>query len=386
MNNFVLNNPTKIIFGRNTVQSIGNETLEYGKHVLLISGQKSARDNGYYQNVVESLENTGCVITEFSGVSPNPTLDKVELAIEICLDNKCDVICAIGGGSVIDTAKAVGCGALVNHKVWKFFTTKKSIKATLPLLCVCTISGSGSENNSGMVITNQQTTEKFGTGSRFLYPRVSILDPETTFSVPPDLTSFGAVDTISHLLEHYLTTRLEDPLLQNSLAESIILSTMHNCELALENPRNFSARGQLMWSSALALSGIPTSGLGRIDFPNHLIEHSLSGMFNTPHGAGLAVIIPAWMRYVSYISPKRISRLGKGLFGFSGNSDKKIALETALSFEKWFKKIGCPVTLAELGIHSDEISRIAENTQSLAKIWRLNSYTAETVSQILQLA
>ena len=384
MKNFVYNNPTKILFGTNTLEKTGVETIRYGKKVLLLYGQSSAKKNGIYSTILQSLENAGCDITELSGITSNPKLATVRDAIELFRKNRCEVICAVGGGSVIDTGKAVSCGVPVNHDVWQFFTTKKSIKSSMPLVCIPTLAGSGSENNHGMVITNESKNLKFGYGSRYLYPKVSLVNPETTYTASSLQTACGCVDIISHLLEMYCNSAVEKAPLQQRIIEGIILAVMENCEAAIGDPDNYTARAQLMWASSLALGGIPSSGLGRIGFPMHLIEHSISAVYDTAHGAGLAVVLPAWLLHESSTHPDLIAQLGRNLFQLNGANSTIVAQQTANRFRDWFKEIGCPVSLGELRIEENDLEKIARHTVHLAKIWRLRDYPPERVLKILE--
>ncbi|HNC99780.1 MAG TPA: iron-containing alcohol dehydrogenase, partial [Myxococcota bacterium] len=201
MHNFVWHNPTKILFGRDTLPKIGAETAAWGRKVLLVSGQASLKRSGLHAQITHSLREAGLEIVEFSGARPNPLLSHARTGIALAKAEQIEVIVAAGGGSVLDTAKAIGAGAVVEHDVWKFFTGKKGIKGTLPVLTLPTLAASGSEMNSGMVLTNEETQEKFGFGHRLLFPKVSILDPQTTCTVPPDYTAYGAVDALSHALE-----------------------------------------------------------------------------------------------------------------------------------------------------------------------------------------
>ncbi|MCI5146402.1 MAG: iron-containing alcohol dehydrogenase, partial [Candidatus Electrothrix sp. AR3] len=200
MQNFVFHNPTKIIFGRNTVPTIGPETMAWGKRALLVYGQSSIKKTGLYAQVTASLVQAGVSVVEHGGVQSNPLLDHVRAGIAKVKKEDLQVVVAVGGGSVIDTAKAIAAGSVVEHDVWKFFIGKKSIKSTLPVTTVLTLAAAGSEMNSGMVITNQDTKERFGFGHRLLYPKVSIMAPEITFPVPPDYTAYSAVDAIAHIL------------------------------------------------------------------------------------------------------------------------------------------------------------------------------------------
>ena len=201
MQNFVFHNPTKILFGKNTVPAIGNETALFGKKVLLVYGTGSIKKTGLYDRVIESLQKAELTVIEHPGVQSNPVLSHVHEGIALAKEHSCQVVCAVGGGSVLDEAKAICAGSTVEHDVWKFFTGKKSVKQPLPLTTVLTLAASGSEMNSGMVITNEKTSQKFGFANKHLHPKTSILDPTLTFSVPPDYTAFGAVDAIAHVLE-----------------------------------------------------------------------------------------------------------------------------------------------------------------------------------------
>ncbi len=381
----MLHNPTKIIFGKDTIKHIGAETAFYGNKALLVYGQHSVKKNGVLDQVKSSLSKAGCQIVEYSDIKPNPLLSQVHEGISKFITTQCDVIVAVGGGSVIDSAKAISAGVPVNHDVWKFFTAKKSIKSALPLVCVPTLAASGTDNNSGMVITHDAKQLKFGYGSKFLYPKVSILDPQTTYSVPSSHTAFGAVDIISHLLEFYFTTKLPSTPVQDRIIEGLLCSVIESCENALKNGEDYEARAALMWTASLALSGLTSAGLGRVEFPMHLLEHSLSALFNVAHGAGLAVIIPSWMSFRALSNPEKIAQLGERVFQINRNNVYDSAVETTSQLKNWFQKIGCPVTLGELGVAPEQHKAIADNTQPLAKIWRLRQYNTETVRAILNL-
>lgn len=383
MRNFVLNHPTKIIFGKNTIPSIGAETAALGKKVLLVTGQKAVKNTGIYDQVCTSLSSNGCEIVHFSGISPNPDLAMVHNGIELARQMQCDSICAVGGGSVIDVGKAIRCGVPARHDVWKFFLGKKKMLTALPLTCAVTLAGSGSETNSGMVLVNKETMQKFGYGNKLLYPTVSVLDPETTFSVPADLTAYGVVDASAHLIEFFCNNNEPNSHLQHAFIIELLRGILHSCKIALQEPSNYQHRAQLLWGSSLALHGILTSGLGRIGFPLHLIEHSFSPLTNSTHGAGLAAIIPAWMRYAATIRPEPIARLGYHLFSISQPSQRESALETSEKFGQLFSELNCPSSLTELGIELSDIDWIAENSRKLATIWKLREYSPETIKNIL---
>ncbi|WP_339137482.1 MAG: iron-containing alcohol dehydrogenase [Candidatus Electrothrix sp. GW3-4] len=392
MQNFVFHNPTKIIFGRKTVPSVGAETAALGKKALLVYGQSSIKQSGLYDQVMSSLAEVGVTVIEHGGTRSNPLLDHVRAGIAKVKKEQVEVIVAVGGGSVIDTAKAIAAGAVVEHDVWKFFIGKKSIKAALPVLTVLTLAAAGSEMNSGMVITNQDTQEKFGFGHRLLFPKISILDPEVTFTVPPDYTAYGAVDAIAHVLEFYMTTQDTDTPVQARFIEGLILDAMESCDRCLADSNDYGGRANLMWTATLALNGLTAAGLGRVGFPMHMIEHSLSALYDVPHGAGLSVVMPGWLQWYleQNAAPARITQLGRGILPpaeqqeLAGESDTVIAERTIAFLRTWFSKVKSPVSLAELDIPAGDIPRIAENALGLAKVWRLKQYTQEVVEDILQ--
>jgi alcohol dehydrogenase YqhD (iron-dependent ADH family) len=386
MQNFVFHNPTKIIFGRNTIPAIGSETAAWGKRCLLVYGSGSIRRNGVYDAVISSLRDAGLEVVEHGGVRSNPLLSHVREGITKVRSHGIEVVTAVGGGSVIDSAKAICAGSVVKHDVWKFFIGKKSIKGALPLTTVLTLAASGSEMNSGMVITHDETREKFGFGNRHLYPRTSILDPETTCTVPPNYTAYGAVDAIAHVLEYYMTG--EDPAtpVQDRLMEGLIHNAMDACERCLADPMDYHGRADLMWTATLSLNGLTGAGLGRVGMPMHMIEHSLSALYDVPHGAGLSVVIPAWLRWRSRKDDRKIAQLGSRVFHFDRCGVTRPASATIDMLEKRFSRINCPVRLADLHIPAADIPAIAENAVKLAAIWRLEQYTRETIEEILSLS
>lgn len=385
MQNFVYHNPTKVLFGRNTISAIGPETGNWGRRGLLVYGQDSIKNSGLYGRVTSALREAGIEAAELGGVRSNPLLSRVRQGIRLAKEHRAEVIIAVGGGSVIDTAKAIAAGAMVEHDVWKFFTGKKGIKQALPITTVLTLAASGSEMNSGMVITNDATQEKFGFGHRLLYPKVSILDPEATFTVPPAYTVFGAVDAISHVLEFYLTAADPDTPVQDRLMEGLIENAMTACERCLHDPRDYNGRANLMWTATLALNGLTAAGLGRVGFPMHLIEHSLSALYDVPHGAGLAVVILGWLHYHAETAADRIAHLGARIFLPDGNKGNLQEAERTISrLRQWLVRVKAPVSLRDLGIPASDIPRIAENSRGLAQLWRLQEYTPERVAAILQ--
>jgi len=383
MQNFVFHNPTKILFGKGTIRNIGPETTAFSNKVLLVYSSGSIKKNGLYQQVTESLQNAGAEIVEHRGVQSNPLLSHVRAGIALTKTHHCQVVCAVGGGSVIDESKAICAGAMVDHDVWKFFTGKKSITSTLPLTTVLTLAASGSEMNSGMVITNEETNQKFGFANKHLFPKASILDPEATFSVPADYTAYGAVDAIAHVLEFYFTTADPSTPVQDRFMEGLVINAMESCDRVLADLHDYQGRADLMWTATLALNGLTGAGLGKVGFPMHMIEHSLSALYDVPHGAGLSAIIPGWMRHQSKITPKRFARFAERVFDCRNGSVEERAQMGINSLQKWFEKIHSPTSLQALHIPTQDIPRIAENALALAKVWRMPDYDNERIQAIL---
>jgi len=385
MKNFVFHNPTKIIFGKDTIPNIGNETAAFGLNALLVYGGGSIKKNNIYGQVTKSLKDTGITYIEHGGVQSNPVLSHVRQGIALAKKNKVDVIVAVGGGSVLDSAKAIAAGTLVEHDVWKFFIGKKSIKNALPLTCVLTLAASGSEMNSGMVVTNEETKQKLGFANRYLYPRISILDPMATFTVSPAYTAYGAVDAIAHVLEYYFNSREPYTPVQDRFMEGLILSCMDSCNRVLKNLTDYNARADLMWAATLALNGLTGAGLGKVGFPMHMIEHSLSAIYNVAHGAGLSAVIPGWMRYQSQQTPEKFAQFAERIFSITPGSNDKTAIAGIQALLSWFARIKTPTSLTELQIAEKDIPRIADNALPLAKIWGMKEYTQEKIEEILKL-
>ena len=385
MKNFVFHNPTKILFGKDTIPAIGPETAALGKKALMVFGQGSIKKNTIYEQVTKSLHDAGVAIVEHSGVQSNPVLSHVHQGIRLARENKVDVVVAVGGGSVIDSAKAITAGALVEHDVWKFFTGKKSVKDALPLTCVLTLAASGSEMNSGMVVTNEEKNQKFGFANKHLYPKVSILDPTATFSVSPEYTAYGAVDAIAHVLEFYFTNQEPYTPVQDHFMEGLIKSCIDSCNRVLQNLKDYDARADLMWAATLAINGLTGAGLGKVGFPMHMIEHSLSALYNVAHGAGLSVVIPGWMNYQAQRTPEKFAQFAERVFGKTDGSMEQKATDGIEAMISWFKKIKTPTNLNALHIPVQDISKIAANAVALAKIWGMQDYTEEKIEEILKL-
>jgi alcohol dehydrogenase YqhD (iron-dependent ADH family) len=380
MRNFVFHNPTKIVFGKDTVRKIGEEIKNFeSKKVLFLYGRGSIKKNGVYDIVIESLKENGIEWVEVSGVKPNPVLSKVHEAIEVARREGVDGMLAVGGGSVIDTAKTVAAGFYYDGDIWDAFIGKYRVEKSLPIYVVLTISATGSEMNGGAVITNEKTNQKYSFWSFTSYPKVSIIDPTVQFSLPKEQTVYGGVDAIVHVLEYYFDGS-KGRILMDRIMESIIRTIMESVEVLIREPKNYEARANLAWSATLALNGLTSTGSFGGDWSSHAIEHSLSALYDIPHGAGLAIIAPAWMRYVKGEDPEKFGRFAREIFG------KNTVDEGIDAFKEWLKKVGAPVSLKDAGIPEEDIEKIAENAAMRAPFGKLKSLEKEDIIEILKIA
>ena len=380
MQNFTFYNPVKIIFGKGSIPKLGGEAARAGRKALLIYGGGSIKNNGVHEAVTDSLVKNGITVVEHAGVKPNPVLTHAREGVKKAKENGCDIMIAAGGGSVIDEAKAIAAGARYDGDLWDFFSGRAAIKDALPVFTVLTIPATGSEMNQGCVITNEVTKQKFSTVSPKIFPKVSILDPETTLTLPAIQVANGGVDALAHLIEGYFTTRDADVTITDELVHAIARSVIAGTDRIRANPGDYDARASMMWSATLALNGLQSLGYGGTSFANHAIEHSLSALYDIAHGAGLAIIIPAWFKYhLKTDGPGRLEKFGSAVFGV------KTAEETITAFEKWFGKIGEPTRLSEAKIPAADIPEIAENAMGLIKRWGM-SYDLKTVEEILKKA
>jgi alcohol dehydrogenase YqhD (iron-dependent ADH family) len=386
MDNFSFSNYTRIVFGKNTVSKIGSYAKFYGKKALLVYGMGSIKKNGVFDTVVESLKKNGIDFVEYGGVKPNPVLSHVKKGIEVFKNEGCDFIIACGGGSVIDEAKAISAGVYYDGDLWDFFIKKAKIEKTVSLLVVLTLPATGSEANSGAVITNEETQQKYSIHSPFLFPKVSILDPSTTFTVPREQTAYGACDIMLHVLEGYFTTKDTDCIITDNYVYAIVKSVIKSTERILDNPNDYNARASFMWSATLALNGMEDLGYKDIEFVNHVIEHSLSAIYDIPHGLGLSIVFIGFLKYlVEKDEFKRICELGENIFQIKNDGTKENAIKVIETLDNWFRKIGLKNRLSENNIFDSDFEKIANNSMGLGELWGW-SYKKEDVLRILELS
>lgn len=382
MKAFTFHNPTKVIFGNGSVsEATGNCVVEQGSRVLLVYGKESIKRNGTYDKVIASLNAAGVTsITEFSGVKPNPRLSHLRAGIELARSEQVDVILAVGGGSVMDEAKGIAAGVFYEGDPWDFYCGKAAPEKALPLITVPTLPATASEMNSGTVITHDETKAKYGFFSEFLFPKAAVMDPELTHSIPKDYTAYAGVDAISHLIEGYFTGNANWTPFQDRYVEGLVKTIIESTDRILENPEDNEARSVMMWSATMAWNGLGVSGVGDMGYPNHMIEHPLSGRYDIAHGAGLSIVIPAWMRFALTRYPDKLKQFAREVF------DLETAEAGIDALEQWFKSIHSPTTLAEGNIPAGEIPSIAEDAIALGELWGITDYSHEDVVSILSSA
>jgi len=381
MNDFIYYNPTKIEFGKEKENNIGQYIKESNiESVLLAYGSGSIKKSGLYERVIASLKSHGISYEELDGVVSNPLLSRVNDGIKIVKEKKLQAVLGVGGGSVVDSAKAIAAGVKYDGDVWDFFINKAQITEALPVFTVMTLAATASEMNGNAVIMNDETKQKYSIASVLVNPVVSVVNPELMATVSKDYLAYSAVDIIAHSIEVYFTASTH-PNFNSRIVESIVKTVIQTTEILLENPDDYDARAEFAWVAIQALNGLTPAGTGGGSFPNHMIEHSLSAIYNVAHGAGLAVVMPAWMKWYETQNPAQFKRFAKEIFN---EEDSSKGIE---KLEAWFAKIGAPTTLKAAGIPRSGIQELAINANELACIWSIdNIYSKDTIVEILEKA
>ena len=360
INNFYYHTPTELVFGKDVINYLPEVIKRYGKNVLLTYGGGSIKKIGLYDKIKELLKDFNVI--ELAGIEPNPKYEtSVVEGARLCKEHHIDVILAVGGGSVIDCSKAISVCAKYDGEGWDLISGKVKAKESIPLVDILTLSATGSEYDSGCVITNISKNDKRGYMDDIMFPKVSLLDPTYTFSVNKWQTACGTADAINHLLEQYFAYP------NNSFNDGLLIegmkTLMKNVKIALEEPNNYDARSELMYLCTLACNGILSNGSGSSGWPMHSIEHALSGYFDITHGAGLAIITPRWMKEIlSNRTLERCVTLGIRLFEFDSDMDKEeMANKVIDNFYQFFLSIGIPMHLKELGVDENRIEEMAKH-------------------------
>jgi alcohol dehydrogenase YqhD (iron-dependent ADH family) len=388
MDNFVFRNPTKIIFGRGTEARVGAEAAAIAKKVLLHYGGGSIKKSGLYDRVVTSLKAAGVAFVELGGVAPNPRLSLVREGIALCRKEQVGLILAVGGGSVIDSAKAIAVGVPYQGDVWDFYTGVADPKETLPVATVLTIPAAGSEASTGSVVTKEEGLLKRPCNSELNYPRFSILNPELAFTLPKDQVANGVADIMAHLLERYFVNA-KPVELTDRLIEATLRTVIDMAPKVLAKSDDYDAWAELMWAGTVAHNNLLNTGRDG-DWGSHDIEHELSGIYDIPHGAGLAAVFPAWMKYVLKHDIARFVQFAVRVWGIDQSffDHERTAREGIARLEAFWASLGLSVRLRGLGIGSDRIEEMAVKcTKSgTATVGNFQKLGKSDVSAILKLA
>ncbi len=387
MDNFTYYSPTKYIFGKEAESRTGEMTAWMGaSNVLIVYGGGSVVRSGLLARVKESLGQAGIAYSELGGVQPNPTDTKVYEGIELCRALGIDGILGVGGGSAIDTAKAIAAGALYDGDFWDFYAGKSIVERALPVGVVLTIAAAGSEGSGNSVITKTEGLHKISLRTESaLRPRFALMNPELTMTLPPYHTACGIADMMAHIMERYFTSTAQVGI-TDRLCEGALMAIVEEAPKVMADPFNYEARANIMWSGTIAHNGI--CGTGRAeDWVSHFMEHEISAVYSVAHGAGLAVVFPAWLTFMASHKPARPAQLARRVFAVTDTDDTAAALEGIRRMRALFRSLGLPLTMSELGIADPDIDllvrKLHENKGDvIGTYYRLDS---EATRQIYQL-
>lgn len=387
MKEFDLCIPTKILYGTGRGAEIGTAVSEYGKTALLITySEQETEKIGALPGVLGALEKEGIKPFILFGVKSNPSVQLAREAIEIARRERIEVIVALGGGSVIDTAKCVAAGMFYDGDVWDLFEYNVQIHKALPIVTVVTMPASSSEMNCGLVMDHDSMKRKQAYVNKLLYPKISILDPELTYKIPIRQTAYSAVDIVSHLLEAYISHTVSFAPMQNHYAEGMIKTIMECMARIMKDNQDIEARASFMWAATYAWNGFYSCGLGMFDQPIHLVGHVFSAYYDTPHGAAMAITIPAVMRYTIHEKTYRFAELARNVFSITETDDEKAAERCIELFIEWIEGMGVAMNMVDAGIPTDKLSEMAENIyQTSIQIGYGQYYTLEKCKDLLAL-
>lgn len=391
MRNFGLYIPTRVVFGKDTHLQVGELIKESGGHKVFVHyGGKSARESGLLDQVFDSLTEVGLSYVSLGGVRPNPRLSKVYEGIDLCKKEGVDFILAVGGGSVIDSSKAIGYGvADPEADVWEFYTHTREIRGCLPIGAVLTIAAAGSEMSDSSVITNEDGWLKRGCHSDLGRCRFAILNPRLTYTLPQYQTECGCVDILMHTMERYFVN-IETMEIVDGMSEALMQTVIYNARILMSEPGNYNARAEIMWAGSLSHNGLMGCGTGGGDWACHQLAHELGGRYDVTHGAALAAIWGSWARYVYKANPERFAQFATNVFGIAcdGMDFEKTALAGIEALEDFFRSIEMPTDLKELGLElsDSDIRELAfkcsyEDTRTIG-VFRLNMKDMERIYQI----
>ena len=379
MKNFSYHNPTRIEFGTGKEENIGQYISEYGvSKILIVYGSERIKKNSLFEKVTKSLTNNGISFETLGGVQSNPLLSKVYEGIEIAKSKNVEAILAIGGGSVLDSSKSIAAGAKYDGDVWDFFTFKAVPNQALKIFDIMTLAATGSEMNNFAVVTKDETKEKFSLAGSATYPTVSVINPELQATVGNDYLAYSAADIFAHSLDMYLSATYL-PEYMAGYVENILKTVIRTTDTLLADAANYEARAEFAWAATQALNFTTFCGVENNRYDTHFLEHTLSAEYNIAHGAGLSILMPAWMKWQKQFLPERFDRFAKVLFNVEG-ADAGIE-----ALKGWYSKIGAPVTLKEGNIPEKDIPMLVDKLFIVAGIWGATElYTKEMIKTVLE--
>ncbi len=367
MYNFSFDIPTKIHFGKGQISHL-SECKESGTKVLIVYGGGSVVRSGLLDKAIDIFNENEMTVFELGGVEPNPKIQLVRQGVNICKDEGIEMVLAIGGGSCIDSAKLIAAGVYYDGDPWDLMMDSSKIKKALPIYSILTLAATGSEMDDSTVISDDTINVKCDISNRHLLPTMSILDPENTYTVPANQTAAGAADIMSHVFECYFV-KGNGARLQQHIMEGILKTVIEYAPIAIKEPDNYEARANLMWCSTLALNNLTIYGSSDVAWCVHPIEYEITAYYGTTHGVGLAILTPAWMRYVlSEETAKRFADYGRSVWNLSLEDDDMTVAKTAIDkTEKFFESIGIPTRLSQLGITDENFDKMAERASKYTK-------------------
>ncbi|MGM0367007.1 MAG: iron-containing alcohol dehydrogenase [Actinomycetota bacterium] len=388
MENFEFKNCTKIIFGKDSEKKVGNEVKKYGNKVLLLYGGGSIKKYGIYDKVISSLNEAGLQVTELGGVRSNPTLDKVREGVKICKQENIDIVLAVGGGSVIDTAKGIAVGTPHSGDVWEFAEKKATPQKALPIGVVLTIPAAGSEASQYAVITNTEgeyplKRDLVWENNALIRPKFAILNPEFSYSLSPYQTACGVIDIMAHVMERYFT-KVKHVELTDRMCEAVMKTAINNGRIIANEPKNYDARAEIMWAGSLAHNDLLDTGRGG-DWASHFIGMELSAVYDVAHGASLSLIFPAWMKYVYKFSSNKLIQFATRVWNvdYDFYKPERTVLEGIRRYEAFCKELGLPIRLSEVDIGDEKFEEMAKN---MIPTGDLKEIQTEDALEILKLA
>lgn len=360
MKDFTFEISTRILFGKDTLENLGREILSYGKNVLLVYGQVSIKKTGLYDKIINNLRDNGIKTFNLEGIVPNPRIDKVREGVVLAKENQIDFILAVGGGSVIDSAKLISVGAYSEADPWDIVIGKEEPNKAIPLGAVLTLSATGSEMDTASVISNEETGQKLGWGSELVRPKFAILDPELTYTVDAYHTAAGTADIMSHTMENYFSLN-DGAFFQDRTAEGILKTCIKYGPIAIKDPNNYEARANLMWAGSWAINGLLDTGKDTA-WSVHPMEHELSALRDITHGVGLAILTPYWLEYcLNEETEEKIADFATNVFGIKESSKNETALKGIEALRKFFTSLGIPERLREEGFTEEDLPLMAKN-------------------------